>query len=275
MTQLGAPPVQRRKVLLAGAEPSVQGLISTFLHTMGWTCTVIQGKEEAPAILQQETFDAVVVDLGLSESEAEQTILGIKQIRPSLSDRILVISHGPADPKILELMERHDLIQLFPDGLLPQLWATLHELVVSPRPRELAPRAMQVARMIFDSFRYPLPAGLRSILAGPRQLAYQHNKTIVDLSIEFAEGAGKMSLAGQVLDGEKKGKNDGLPVLLVSEMGTLARTTTNQFGEFHVECDIPEDASVEVRLGERSWVLIPLGKMDWGGKRTSSCADRN
>ena len=275
MTKSEAPSVQRRKVLLAGAEPSVQGLISTLLHTMGWTCTVIQGKEEAAAILQRETFDAVVIDLGHSEGEAEQTILGIKQIRPSLADRILVISRGAIDPKILELMERHDLIQLFQESLLPQLWATLHELVVLPRPRELAPRAMQVARMIFDSFRYPLPAGVRSILSGARQVAYQHNKTIIDVSIEFAEGTGKMSLAGQVLDGERKGKNEGLPVLLVGGMGTLARTATNQFGEFHVECDFPEDISLEVRLGERSWVLVPLGKMDWAAKRTSSCADRN
>lgn len=274
MTKPDASSVQRRKVLLAGAEPSVQGLISTFLHTMGWTCTVIQNKEEAPAILQRETFDAVVIDLGRSETEAEQTILRIKQIRPSLGDRMLAISHGTADRRILELMERHDLIQLFQDSLLPQLWATLQELV-SPRSRELTPRAMQASRMIFDSFRYPLPAGVRSLAPGARQLAYQHHKTIIDVSIEFAEGTGKMSLAGQVLDGERKGKNDGLSVLLVSGMGTLARTATNQFGEFHVECDFPEDVSLEIRLGERSWVLVPLGKMDWAAKRTSSCGDRN
>jgi CheY-like chemotaxis protein len=275
MTKPGAPSVQRRKVLLVGAEPSVQGLISTFLHTMGWTCTVIQNKDETPAILQREAFDAVLIDLGRSEAEAERTILGIKQIRPSLCDRMLVISHGAVDGKILELIERYDLIHLSQDGLLPQLWTALQDLVITPRSRELATRAMQVARMIFDSFRYPLPAGVRSSTSAARQLAYQHNKTIIDVSIEFVEGTGRMSLTGQVLDGEKKGKNDSLPVLLVSGVGTLARTATNQFGEFHVECDFPEDVSLEVRLGERSWALVPLGKMDWAAKRTSSGMDRN
>ena len=84
-----------------------------------------------------------------------------------------------------------------------------------------------------------------------------------------------MSLTGQVLDGERKGRNDGLPVLLVSSVGTLARTATNQFGEFHVECDFPQDLSLEIRLGERSWALVPLGKMDWAAKRTSSGVERH
>jgi hypothetical protein len=275
MTKPEAPSVQRRKALLVGAEPSVRGLISTFLHTMGWMCTVIQNKEQTPAILQREAFDAVVIDLGRSEAEAERTILGIKQIRPSLCDRMLVISHGAVDGRVLELIERYDLIHLSQEGLLPQLWTALQDLVVTPRSRELAARAMQVARMIFDSFRYPLPAGVRSSPSAARQLAYQHNKTIIDLSVELAEGSGRMSLTGQVLDGERKGRNDGLPVLLVSSVGTLARTATNQFGEFHVECDFPQDLSLEIRLGERSWALVPLGKMDWAAKRTSSGVERH
>jgi CheY-like chemotaxis protein len=270
MTKLEAPSVQRRKVLLAGVEPSVQGLISTFLLTMGWTCTLVQNKEEAPAILQQEGFDAVVMDLGRSEAQAEQTILKIKQMRPSLGDRMFVINSGAADRTILELVERHDLIQLSQDGLLWQLWATLQELVGSPRPRELPSRGMPVARMTFDSFRHPLPAGIRGSAPGSRQLAYQHKRTIIDLSIEFEHGAGRMSLAGQVLDSERKGKTDGLPVLLVSGTGTLARTATNKFGEFQVECDFPEEVSLEIRLGERSWVLVPLGKMDWARERMTS-----
>ena len=275
MTKPEARSVQRRKVLLAGAEPSLQGLISTFLHTMGWTCTVIHDKKEAPAILQREPFDAVVIDLGRSGPEAEQNILEIKQIRPSLCDRLLVIGSGVADREIQELIERHDLIPLSQDGLLPQLWATLREIVIAPRSRELAPRAMQVARMIFDSLRSPQPAGVRSSSSVARQLAYQHNKTIIDLSIEGAEGSSRMSLAGQVLDGEKKAKTDGLPVLLVGTTGTLARTATNHFGEFQVECNFPEDVSLEIRLGERSWVLVPLGRMDWAAKRTWSGADKN
>lgn len=269
MTKSETPSVQRRKIVVAGVESSVQGLISTFLSTMGWKCLVIQNREDAATILERETFDALILDLGRSYVAAERTILRIKQMRPSLGDRMLVINNG-AEREIVELMERHDLVQLSPEGLLQQLWATLEELVVPSRSRELSSRGMPVARMIFDSLRYPLPSGIRAASPGPRQLAYQHKRTIIDLSIEFADGSGRMSLVGQVLDGERKGKNDGLPVVLVGGMGTLARTATNQSGEFQMECEFSEDASLEVRLGERSWVLVPFGKMDWAAKRTLS-----
>lgn len=269
ITKPDAPSVQRRKILLAGMAPSVHSLISTFVFSMGWACTVIQNNQEMPAALEREAFDALVIDLGRSHADAEQTILRIKQMRPSLGDRLLVIGSAP-EPEIVELVERYDLIQLSQEGLLPQLWATLQELLVSPRSRELPSRGMPVARMIFDSLRYPMPPGIRGSSPGPRQFAYQHKKTIIDLSIEFAERSGLTSLTGQVLDGERKNKIDGLPVLLVSGMGTLARTTTNQSGEFQMECRIPEDASLEIRLGERCWVLVPLGKMEWTTKRKSS-----
>jgi hypothetical protein len=268
MTKQDSLPVLRRKVVLAGAEPAVQGLISTFLHTMGWSCSVVQKKEEVPDILQQEVFDAVVFDLGRSAAEAERTILKIKEVRPSLADRMLALTSGATDRRVLEVMERYRVMRLLPDGLLPQLWATLQELVAYPRSRDLPSRAMPVARMMFDSLRNPVAAGVRGSPAGARQLAYQYKKTIIDVSIEFAEGSSRMSLAGQVLDSERKGKNESLPVLLVNEAGTLARTTTNRYGEFQMECDFPEELSLEIRLAERSWVLVPLGKMDWGGKGT-------
>jgi CheY-like chemotaxis protein len=270
------PSVQRRKVLLVGAEPSVQGLISTFLLTMGWTCTVVQNKEEAPAILQRESFDAVMIDLGRSEASAEQAILKIKQIRPSLAGRMLAISNGFAGRGMMELIERHDLLQVSQEGLVQQLWVTLQELFVSRRSWQAPLRSMGIPRIIFDSFWSPMPAGVRSLSPGGRQLAYQHKSTVIDLSIEFPEGSesDRTSLAGQVLDADGKGKNDGLSVLLVSGVATLVRTTTNQFGEFHLDFESGEDVSLEVRLGERSWVLIPLGKMDWIRKRMLSSQAR-
>jgi len=263
--------VQRRKVLLAGVEPSVQGLISTFLLTMGWMCTAVQNKGETPAVLQQEAFDAVVIDLGQSEADAEQAILAIKQIRPSLGERIVALNNGPAGLEMLELMERHNLIQLSQDGLLPQLWAALEGIFAPPRSSEMGLHNVQVARLIFDSFRHPLPAGVRGLSPVARHVAYQHKRTIVDVSMELKQGPGRMSLAGQVLDSERKGRLDGLTVLLISGAGTLARTATNQFGEFHFDSEIPGDASLEIRLGERSWVSVPLATMAWAGKRTPEC----
>src|SRR5882672_9947361 len=184
---LGMPLFSKRKVLLVGTGPSVQGLISTFLVTMGWTCTMAATQEEVPAVFQREAFDAVLIDLGSSEAKAEQAILRIKQIRPSLADRMLVISNGLADREIVELIERHDLVQVSQEGLLQQLWSTLQDLVAPSRSREGGPRGMQIARMIFDSFRYPLPAGVRGLSPGARQIAYQYKQAIIDVSVDFGE----------------------------------------------------------------------------------------
>lgn len=258
--------LQRRKILLVGAEPSVQGLISTFLLTMGWTCTAVQNKEETPVILQRETFDAVVMDLGRSGPDAERTILRIKQIRPSLGDRMIALSSGVSGREMSELMERHNMVQVSQKGMLPRLWATLQELVIARRSWQVPVRSMGIPRIIFDSFRSPVPAGVRTPSPGARQLAYQYKSAVIDLSIEFPEGSGRTSIAGQLVDGERKAMTDGLSVLLVSGAGTLARTATNQFGEFHLEFESTESVSLEIRLGERSWVLVPLGKMDWARK---------
>lgn len=269
MTKPGAPSVHRR-ALIAGVDSSTQGLISPFLFTMGWRCAVIQDMDDVPGVLQRDAFDAVVIDLGLCESEAERTILKIREVRPSLGDRIFVTSHGPISPGILELTERYDLILLAQDGLLPHLWFALQEFVVFPRSRELPSRGMPVARMIFDNLRYPLPAGVRGASSTMRQLAFQHKKTIVDLSIESADGCDRVSITGQILDGEKNGKTEGLCVLLVGDAGTLARTSTNESGEFQLECELPEGAGLEIRLGERSWILVPLGNVERTAKQKAS-----
>jgi hypothetical protein len=255
-----APSVQRRKILLAGVHTSLQGLISPFLFAMGWTCTVARDGASALTALQREGFDAVLIDLGLSVSSAEQSILAIKQIRPSLGDRILVMHNGAAGGEMLELIERHSLIEV---SQLQDLWATLQDLFVSPASPDLRRRGMPMARLIFDSFRHPLPAeGIRGLFTGARQLAYQHEGTTIDVSIEPAQESGQISLAGQVLNTERKGKNGGLSVLLVGGMGTLGRTVTNEFGEFHVQFTSPQELSLEIRLGERSWIRVPLGKID-------------
>ncbi|HWX54031.1 MAG TPA: hypothetical protein VN176_05510 [Verrucomicrobiae bacterium] len=268
-----APLFDKRKVLLIGADRSVQGLISTFLVTMGWTCTVLAAPETVSAALQREAFDAVLFGLGLSEAVTEAAIVRIKQIRPSLAGRIMVISDGLPSREVAELIERHDLVrvsQASQEGLLQQLWTALHELVVSPRSRELSPRSVQVARMIFDSFENPSPDGLRTLSSNARQLAYQFKEAVIDLSLDCAEGPNRISLAGQVLDLERKGKHEGVSVLLVGGKGTLARTTTNQFGEFQMTFESADDLNLEMRLAERSWVLVPLGKMDWVRQRASS-----
>jgi CheY-like chemotaxis protein len=264
----GGPVVVRRKVLLVGIELSLRDQISTFLTTMDWACTVVRDAEECLGVLQREDFDAVVIDLGRCESLAERAIRRIKEVRPSLEYRIVVINDHTADGAMLELVERHCLIQAPP---LQRLGVTLRDLCAVPRSSELSGHRMPVAQIIFDSSKSLLPAGgIRSVIAGPRQLAFQHQDTAIDLSIEHEQESRRVRLSGQILDCKGKRKNDGLSVLLISSVGTVARTATNEFGKFYMQLDSPGEADLEIRLGEQSWVLVQLGELGGVGKSSSA-----
>jgi len=234
---------------------------------MGWTCTAVSVQDGVLAAIERELFDVVLLDLDHAGAYAERILLRIKEIRPSLSERIVAISSERVDPQALELIERHDLPHLFQEHLLSQLWTTLENLFASRELSKVSSSNIQ-ARLLFDSFRLPSPPGVRSTGATGRHFTYEHNNTTIDVFLDCPAGSDRISLVGQVLDAAKaKGKNDSLPVVLIGGSGTLARTTTNHLGEFSLECEFTESVRLEIRLGERSWVTIPLGQMDWVKKQ--------
>src|SRR5262249_47932986 len=155
--------------------------------------------------------------------------------------RILAFSSGATNPKMHELIERYGLRQMSRENLLPQVWATLQEFIRGSNRIKLAPRGMEGARLILDSFRTPLPAGVRSSLQTGRQLAYRYKNMIIDVLITQQVESGQVLLAGQVMGfGMGVRQNRGLAVLLIDGVKTVARTTTNQLGEFQLEFAIIE-----------------------------------
>ena len=271
MTQSPIPETlanEKRRILLITEEPSLRSLISTFVVTMGCACAVASSTD-VETILERETFDAVLLDADYSEIAVETVLLKTQESRPSLLTKILVIRSGLTAPHIIELIERHQLQQVSLESLLQQLWAVLQDIFTSPQRPKLTPHNMHTAQMVFDSFSWPAPIGLRVSRTDSRQLAYQHRTAIIDLLIE-PRGVGKIAIMGQVLQSTKqRGESDSLPVLLVNGMKTIARTSTNQFGEFHLECASVRDACVEMRLREGAWVSLPLGKLDWAIREIS------
>jgi CheY-like chemotaxis protein len=260
--------VRRRRVLLVGTDLPNRGSISALLNTMGWTCTAVSVQDGVLAAIERELFDVILLDLDHAGAYAERILLRIKEIRPSLSERIVAVSSERVDPDALELIERHDLPHLFQEHLISQLWTTLENLFASRELSKVSPSNIQ-AHLLFDSFRSPSPPGVRSTgTTTGRHFTYEYNNTTIDVSLDCPAASHRISLVGQVLDAAKaKGKNDSLPVVLIGGSGTLARTTTNHLGEFSLECEFTESVRLEIRLGERSWVTIPLGQMDWVKKQ--------
>jgi CheY-like chemotaxis protein len=260
-------PSKRKRALLAGGGASERNSISSLLSTMGWACTTTAGLQDVLPMIERDSYDAVLLDLSCSAGSAERTIRRIKEMRPSLSERIVVITCVAPDPEILELIERYDLPQLSHDNVLSRLWSTLEDLVVSPASFKVAPRNIQTARLLFDSFHMARPAGMRSSGMSGRHFTYEHNNNTIDILVDVKEGSSRISLVGQVLDSKTRGKCDSLTVVLSGGNGTLARTATNYLGEFNLEFESADNLSLDIRIGERSWVSIPLQPMNWTKKR--------
>ena len=253
---------EQRRILLITEDPALRALISGFLVTMGCACAMVPTRD-MDAILERETFDAVLLDVCHSQVSFEQALQKIDKNRPRLSERILLVRRSPSDTQSIDLIGGADLRQVSDRIQMQQLWAILQERFKSSGMARLVPRRMRVGRVIFDSSSAPAAAGMRGGHVDSRRLAYQFKNSTIDFLIESMESSGKMLIIGQVLhQGKKNQRTEGLPVLLVSGVRTVARTTTNSFGEFRFECEPVDDACIEMRLGEGAWISLPLGTMD-------------
>src|SRR2546426_3279361 len=103
-----------------------------------------------------------------------------------------------------------------------------------PEKVQILPRIP--ARLLYDSFREPLPAGLRSQQRLNRQALYQAGDYWLDLRLENERGSSRVALVGQIQNRKQPGKwVEDVPVLLVSGKKILAHAVSNSLGEFQME----------------------------------------
>jgi len=256
--------IGRKKALLVGLEPSIQDGISAVLNTMGWSSLIVPDLEKLRQTLQQGCFEAVVLSLRHSAEELQRIILVIKELRPTLAERVVVVTSGTLAPEILELIELYDLCYLPEDKVLSRLWSTLEDLVAFPPWYRVSARNVGVARLLYDSVRMLRPVGVRSSGASARRFFYEHNNTTIDVQVDAQPGSSQISLTGQLLDGTKPPASyENLAVILNAQDRTLARTTTNRQGEFVLQFEFAENVSLEIRVAERSWISVPLTQLEW------------
>jgi len=115
------------------------------------------------------------------------------------------------------------------------------------RPQRLLDRAA----LVFDSFRQPQPAGVRSAGPGPRQLVYSVGRYTIRLRVEPSARAERLSIVGQILDEQDPPTAlQGIAVLALKGSNTLDRTLTNHLGEFVLEPDAAENLRLHVGLAQ-------------------------
>jgi hypothetical protein len=128
------------------------------------------------------------------------------------------------------------------------------------------PRLREIAELVFDSFLTPQLAGVRSSAAiGGRQLLYRAGEVMIDVRFEASEETERFALTGQVFrdQGSKVGMTR-VPISLISGKNELARTSTNQFGEFYLEHESADkNLQVSLEVNSEKNVFIPLDESIW------------
>src|SRR2546428_12177333 len=92
------------------------------------------------------------------------------------------------------------------------------------------------ARFLYDSFREPLPAGVRTQQRLSRQALYQAGDYSLNLRLENESGTCRVTLVGQIQNRKRPSKRlGGVPVLLFSGKQVLGQAVSNSLGEFQME----------------------------------------
>ena len=104
------------------------------------------------------------------------------------------------------------------------------------RPRSSSGAAGLVARLVFDSFRNPLPAGMRAEDRVSRHAVYGAGDFFLDLRFEQEQESSFATLVGQLTNRtDPDSALAGAPVLLMARKSVVAHAIYNRFGEFQMD----------------------------------------
>lgn len=120
-----------------------------------------------------------------------------------------------------------------------------------------------LARLVFDSFREPLPAGVRSARGVSRQVLYRAGSYFIDLRLDSTAATRRVSLVGQVVRrGAARVSHRTASVALVDGRTVLSHAPVNSFGEFQVDYDSKSRIRLRVLLDAgRTAVDLPLSRL--------------
>ena len=120
-------------------------------------------------------------------------------------------------------------------------------------------RVAGLAAVLFDSLVTPGAVGVRSAAGTARQMLYGVDKYRIDLRLEPKTESDTISLVGQILiSGEPAGPVGQTAVALLKGRRILSTSQTNEFGEFHMECDMADSLRLQFVLPEGRIIRTPL-----------------
>src|SRR5258708_39227646 len=113
--------------------------------------------------------------------------------------------------------------------------------------------------MVFPVGEEPVPKGTRADEFSRRHFLFQRDNLVLDVHVEVEPGSGRISMAGQIMDAVAPSvRFADRPVILMSGKTEMVNTSTNQFGEFHLEFERADDLMLVIHLEEDSVLVTPL-----------------
>ena len=126
-------------------------------------------------------------------------------------------------------------------------------------PKSFFVRAAHAAKLLFDSQREPLAAGVRAGAPPARLLLYGKAGRLLKLRVEGQVDSEAFCLVGQVVDERApERKMQDLPVLIQSGSRTVTRTLTNQSGEFALELQSAADVRLVIGMPGPEAMVVAL-----------------
>jgi CheY-like chemotaxis protein len=228
----------------------------------------VSGAQKA---IRHSNPDVVILDVHLPGGSGIEVLQSVKKEKPATI--VIVFTNYPEYREkcinlgadfFLDKFAQFDKIFEILLGL-----SVVKEPLVVGRPGGKRSPAGRLAKLIFDSFGQPLPAGVRSFQGAPRHLVFRSGPILVDVRLEAAHHGNPASLAGQVLDHSNPGRvMKDISISVRSGPQEIAFATTNQLGEFHL--DLGSISKTDFHLAvwtEPSWpIIIPLSGIDLGGR---------
>jgi CheY-like chemotaxis protein len=257
----------RPKVLIIEDGTSTRETLRVLLGSMGYQCVSVSNAREALAVLEHE--NPVIAIFDRQDERPTATHLGsdVGKIIARLRGRVIVVKSGESSPELNDLIGLYSLPHIRRDRLIQELWSNLEVLL---RPSAALQRITRVARLIFDSFRQPLPAGVRMAQETVRRFVYECGSVSADVSFEPKTDSQLIEAVGQIMDSANPDSClEGLPVVLRGPKGPIAMAMTNEFGEFRLDFDFEPKVTVEVQTSKDQWVTLISPTLEWAAKAAS------
>jgi hypothetical protein len=126
------------------------------------------------------------------------------------------------------------------------------------RVAQTRPLGVVAAQVLFDSSLDPLPSGVRSTAPTSRQLLFGAGQYRIDVRIEPQVDRDQVTLVGQLLTAAGEGKGvESARVKLVKGRKVVAETSTSEFGEFHLDCEL-EGVELHVLVQPEEEIVVRL-----------------